>query len=76
MYDPKSQYHLWRLVRYGCAPLYIYAQRIEQIPLMIGESMFDKFDMVMRVTSPYNQFRPTDGQFYYQGYEEILKNVK
>ena len=76
MHNPKSAYHLWRLVRYGSAPLYIYAQRIDQIPLMIGQSIFEKFDMVMRVIPPYNQYRPVDGEFFYQGYEEILKNVQ
>lgn len=76
MYNPKNSYQLYRLVRYGSSPLYIYAQSIQQIPLMIGESMFGMFDMVMRVIPPYNQFKPTDGEFFYQGFEEILKNVQ
>ena len=72
----EESYKLFRLIRYGCAPLYIYAKSIDQIPLMIGSNMFHKFDCIMRVIPPYDQKKPVDGEFYYQGYDEVLKNVK
>lgn len=59
-----EEYKLYRLIRYGCAPMYIYAKSISQIPLMIGESIFRKFDLVMRVIPPYNVTRPDDGEFF------------
>lgn len=70
-----EDFKLYRLIRYGCAPLYIYAKHIQDIPIMIGTKHFNMFDCVMRVIPPYNQYKPTDGEFYYQGYEDVLKNV-